>query len=166
VSREEIVQFWGAGKLRRWSATAVRDLSISQRSKNYLTEVGLPVEPLGTMQFDAPAETIPRLLAQPHLRRIGLDYAVPICLNESRHGAIVWAEDGGQTPRFANANAESLGACVTLFEQYRRAVKKAGDPDALILRTEERMRAADPSALVDPENVWSSIVEQMKDGLL
>jgi hypothetical protein len=120
MTRKEIVRFWGADNLRRWTSDDLRDVAISELSKSFLIEVGLPYREHGwTMRFDDGARRLPRLAGKPSYCRIGFDYVLPICLDERRHGCVVLVEEEiGRTERFINSNVELFGECLVYYERY------------------------------------------------
>jgi hypothetical protein len=166
MTREEIIRFWGAANLRRWSRHDLRDVAIPESSKSFLVEVGLPYREQGwTMNFDDGARLLPRLATTPSYRRIGFDYVLPICLDERRNGCVVLVEDEiGRRERFINSNVQLFGECLVYYQRYRLIEQE--DRRDLIQETEHQMRRADTAAFRNVESWWPVIVEQMGDGLL
>jgi hypothetical protein len=91
----------------------------------------------------------------PHHRLIGFDDVVPICLDELANGRVVALEHGvGGGERHINSSVERFAQSLVLYQQYREGVRAILEDSAqeLIARTADRVRAADPSAFIDPNN--------------
>jgi hypothetical protein len=168
MQKEDIIRFWGWDNLKRWSKEDLRDVAITESSKLFLTEVGLPRRADWTMRFDEEANRLPRLQNKPNYRQIGVAYVVPICLDERRNGCVVDVEEAiGGPERYINSSVELFGECLVYYQQYR-LVARATEDDVqdVVATTEQRMRKADPRAFRNDEDWWPVIVEQMTDGLL
>lgn len=169
MTTAEVIQFWGKQNLIRWPRAVLDSTLLPEETKAYLAEVGLPLNVDWTMRFDLDTRRISRWEKNKAYCIIGYDYLVPICLREDQQGCVVWADDEGPE-RFANKSVAALGEFLVLYQKYRLAVPGLGDDEDsvqnLIDETEGAMRSVDPVALAGPENVWSTIVEQMRDGML
>ena len=167
MSHDDVIRFWGVENLKRWSFDDLCDAAIPNRSKQFLTQVGLPLENGWTLRFNGESSVLPRLPGRPEYRRIGFDYDVPICLDEKKHGCVLSVEPPDVT-RYINASVEQFGICLTLYQQYRTRVQGMDEDDAqnLIRRIEDEMRRVDPTAFADPECWWLTIFEQMRLGCL
>jgi len=132
-------------------------------------EVGLPIRADWTLRFDAETNHLPKISNRSQYRRIGLDDAVPICLDEQHCGRVVAVEqEGGGSERHIDSNVECFGECLVYYQQYRALARVSSEDEVqeVIVTTEGRMRMADPSAFDDPNNWWTVIIEQMRQGLL
>jgi hypothetical protein len=169
MTRDEMKRFWGSGNLIRWPRQVLESTHLPEDAKSFLAEVGLPLNVDWTMRFNLDTRQVFRTGKNHTHCIIGFDDTVPICLREDRGGIVVWAEEGGPE-RFANSSVMALGEFLVLYQTYRTAdlgpAESEDDLTALIDHTEEIMRSKDPRSLAGPENVWSVIVEQMRDGLL
>jgi hypothetical protein len=167
MQREDIVRFWGRDNLRRWSSDDLRDVAIPESSKSFLVDIGLPRRADWTMRFDDDeARRLPRLPNKPSYRRIGLDYNVPICLDEQRNGCVVLVEEDVGTERYINSSVELYGGFLVYYHQCRLAARATtADLRLLVAATEQRMRNADPAAFRDVEDCWPVIIEHMVDSL-
>lgn len=170
MAPEDIVAFWGADNLRRWSPDALRGVKIPQSSKDFLIRVGLPTKDVGwTMRFDDEAASLPRMPGKSTYRRIGFDDFVPICLDEARNGSVMlidppWCAEND----FVNSSVEAFGQFVMWYQQYRQDGPGLTEPEVepLIAETERRMRDRDAAAFADGNNFWPVILEQMYNGML
>lgn len=169
MRREDIIQFWGANNLKRWSEANLFNVLIPALSKSFLTEVGLPFREDWTLRFDPQADGLPRLSSKPGCRRIGFDDVVPICVDEQRDGRVIAVEeDVGSSERFINSNVECFAECLVYYKQYRTAVQLASEAEVrkVIDTSESQMRGIDPAAFYSPNHWWPLIIEQMNQGLL
>jgi|WetSurMetagenome_2_1015567.scaffolds.fasta_scaffold17249_2 hypothetical protein len=170
MTTAEVIQFWGKQNLIRWPRAILDSTLLPEEAKAYLAEVGLPLNVDWTMRFDLDARRISRWEKNKAYCIIGYDYLVPICLREDQQGCVVWVEDEGGPERFGNFSVVAFGEFLALYQKYRLAILKLGDNEGsiqkLINETESAMKSVDPVALAGPENVWSTIVEQVRDGML
>jgi hypothetical protein len=97
---------------------------------------------------------------------------VPICVDEARAGVVVSIEDSCPNgERFINSSVEQFGQFLTLYQEYRRAVRQLTEDDldeiiCIIDRVESRMQTIDSPAFDNPNNWWPTIISQMRSGLL
>jgi hypothetical protein len=169
MTHEEIVNFWGRENLKSWSESSLRDVIISQSSKQFLLEVGLPHQDDWTLRFISETSQIPRVPSRSNCRIIGFDGPVPICLDERHHGSAVAVEMGiGRTERFINTSVERFAEFLVLYQEYRTAARTLSEDETLkfIPSIEERMHKVDPKAFDDRNNYWPVIIEQTNQGLL
>ncbi len=164
-----VLEVWSKKNLARWTPAALEDVAIPPSAKDFLCNVGLPFREDWTLQFPAKPKTPERLSKHPHLRQLGTDDPVPICVDERGGGQVVAVEDdvGGKI-RYVNSSVEAFGVFLALYQQYRIAVRGMDDDEAeaLIAQTEKKMRRADPHAFSGKNNYWPVIIEQMHHGLL
>jgi hypothetical protein len=167
MERQEIIDFWGKDNLKRWPEASLRDVAIPDSSKSFLTEVGLPFREDWTFLFDPETDYLPQLPNKPSYRQIGLDYVVPMCLDEGKLGRVVWVEEVGRMERYINSSVERFGECLTIYQQCRRrGPVPENEIQEVVDEMEHQMRTADPSAFDDPDDFWPVIIEQMRDRLL
>jgi hypothetical protein len=167
MSNEEIVHFWGEDLLVRWPRNLVIEMNLPEGAKRFLAEVGLPREVDWTMRFELTPQELQRSEHDPRQLVIGYDDVAAIGLDKQREGCVVSTGPDGKQ-RFVNSDVHRFGEFLVLYQRYRLAVRNSDDEGAqeVIAKTEQEMRASDPTALSDPECWWAVIVEQMRAGLL
>jgi hypothetical protein len=84
--------------------------------------------------------------------------------------AVFSVDPNGRLPRrFVNSSIAAFASCIEAHREYCDAVTDACS-EAEELRVAERLAVVlakiDSAALADPENWWSVVVEQVRDGLL
>jgi hypothetical protein len=98
---------------------------------------------------------------------IGNDYGTQFRLVES---AIFSVDPGANLPdRFVNSSVDQLSGCIAAHIDYVRAIDAADTDEAESTAVESfatTLQRIDPRCLSDPENWWSVIVEQMRNGQL
>lgn len=155
MTDNEIIAFWGSDGLYRWLPPVVETLRIDNDSRQFLTDVGLPARTTLTFAIDDRLKDIP--IVGPY-RQIGYDDDVPVCIDERDAGTVIeYLPDEHQTT-FVNSSVRRFCQLLTLFEQY----VKGRAP----LAVRNAMLRADPTAFVDVESAWSTIVEEMDAGLI
>ena len=162
----EIVLFWKQSNLLRWPEALLKNVAIPNSAKLFLVEVGLPSGVDWTLRFDN--ATFDLLEKHSGFRQFGYDDATPICFRET-DGAIVAVEIFPMDKViYLNASVEAFGAFLVLYQRYRTGARQFSEEDILrtIDATENEMHTEDPTALVSPNNYWSLILEQMRQGLL
>ncbi|MFC3999660.1 SUKH-4 family immunity protein [Nocardiopsis sediminis] len=106
--------------------------------------------------------------------RIGSDGGTAVTVQcvggENGVGAgCIWSVDiTSGIGRYINHSAAAFGACLAVVTGVLPRLRGA-DPHAagaIVAEFQDAVAAIDPSALGDPENWWSVVVEQMWDGLL
>lgn len=150
---------------QRYPADVVAALPIPSSAKDFLTSEGLPAE----SEFFQPADK-PEVTAAGHVR-IGTDYGTDICLDSNGHVRSI-SVAGEYPERFVNSDissfVESLALVTTSREELAGLVDEVSDEE-LDEEVEELAAALvdiDGAVFSDPENWWSVIFEQMRDGLL
>jgi len=164
-----IINFWGPKNLKCWPASSLHDVDIPQPSKQFLIEVGLPNKEDWTLRFDHESDDLPRLPNKGNFRCIGFDDFVPLCFDENRLGCVIADEtEIGGSERFVNSNVEYFAEFLVLYQEYRITAQVLSEEEigGTIDKTEAMMCQADPKAFDNPNNYWSVIVEQMRQGML
>src|SRR5262249_11523065 len=119
----------------------------------------------------------PALANRPHAKQIGLEWDIPIFIDEKRGGCVVEAgcDDvlPGSTPspeRDANADVEKIFAGLTIYPQYRflarRTPTRGLERKRLVSSTKKKLRDIDPTAFSNAEHFWAVVFEQMHYGFL
>lgn len=155
--------FWG-DTLARWPEKVVSKMGMGEEDGAYLVEIGLPVGVDWTIEISTPANEVRR--AHDGLPILAFDGPMPICVDPNEGGIVIIREEG--TTRLVNSDVRRFGAFLMLYQDYRMRVAELDDVEAdeLIDEIEDRMRTADAGAMETPEDYWSVIVEQMRDGFL
>lgn len=171
----EIVEFWGFENLKRWPEAAVSPLKISQASKEYLINVGLPKKLDRTIRFGTDFENFPRLDHKPHYRVIGFDLDNSICIDEQKNGRVVCVYTEKASEALINSSVELLGEFLTqdrkfgkLSESYYEGKSEnltEEDIQKAFLLLEKRLQSLDPAAFGDDDNVWPILLGYAKDEL-
>jgi len=128
---------------------------------------------IGTRMPELPTSYEPLLLTfhQPRLvdgaMVVGNDDGAQLVLVSD---AVFSVDPKGRLPRrFVNSSIAAFASCIEAHREYCDAVTNASS-EAEELRVGELLAAAlakiDSAALADPENWWSLVVEQVRDGLL
>ncbi|MFE7539760.1 SUKH-4 family immunity protein [Streptomyces platensis] len=191
----ELTEAFGADDVRRYDADDVAGTPLPEAAKAALTGAGLPTIVPFFFTADSPEAELPAGLfgnAAAHLRevgsqasadtlafleghvRIGTDGIALItvqCTRSDREGEPVgqlWAvtpENGAG--RRVNASVSAFARSLALLHTTREEMT-ALDPimaGSAVADFQEQLVAIDASALDDPRNWWSVIVEQMWHGL-
>jgi SUKH-4 immunity protein len=139
----------------------VKDLPIPEAAQDVLATVGLPMDD----EFFA-AVDVPEVMPDGTVR-IGTDDGADICVDAQ--GRVRSISAAGEHPeRFVNSD---LAAFVQSLELVtRRRAEYAGQSEDVLDEQMEDMAVAlvdiDEVVFDDPENWWSVIFEQMRNGLL
>lgn len=139
----------------------VKDLPIPEAAKDVLTTVGLPMDD----EFFAAAD-VPEVMPDGTVR-IGTDDGTDICVDAQ--GRVFSISAAGEHPeRFVNSDLAAFGQSLELVTRQR--AEHVGQPADVLDEQVEDMAVAlmdiDEVVFEDPENWWSVIFEQMRDGLL
>lgn len=166
MTDNDILAFWGPGRLARWSPEALAATRLSPQAQRYLAEVGFPREVDWTMRFEAVEGHVDHLPGLPGYYVIGHDDIASLCI-DARNGRVVSITPDGKE-RFVNSDVSQFGRFLVLYQQYRLAARHLDDTAAnrVIAETERAMRDCDQASFSDSECFWAAIVEQMKAGLL
>lgn len=166
VVHEDLVRLWGEGNVVRYDPSRV-DVALPANAADALENVGLPkaVDPL----FEVRDLSILESRDQGRLYcRFGTDHGTDLCVALD-DGAVMSLSVAGDYPdRFVNTSLPAFIEFLLLVSDARRRFLDLGDDeiDLLIADLETRLRRLDDRALADPDDWWSVIIEQMKDGLL
>jgi hypothetical protein len=146
---------------QRYPADVVAALPIPSSAKDLLTDVGLPVENEFFMAADDLQVTPDGQV------RIGTDYGTDVLLDAE--GRVRSVSTAGEYPeRFINSNLAAFLQSIALVTAKREEYE--GEPDDVLDEQVEVLATTlleiDENVFDDPENWWSVIFEQMRDGLL
>ncbi|MBN2590256.1 MAG: SUKH-4 family immunity protein [Sedimentisphaerales bacterium] len=178
---EQTLKTFGHENLIQANPEAVEKLKIPERSKKFMTEIGLPKENILLCEFDLNLDEFPTVQEYArrcgshieidlHLKRIGWDGGTQICLDESQHtGEVITIDIEGKLPtRFVNSNIETFSGFLSLFVadycRFSNGTDKELDKKAFKL--DLLFRELDPPAFNSQDTWWSCIAQQMKEGLL
>lgn len=159
----EIIEFWGYHNLLRWNEDALKGSSIQQPAKTFLMTVGLPRSETWSIKFDNSGIRVFRF--DNHFYQIGLDYEIPICIEEDV-GCIVAIEH--EKPRLINSSIRLFCESLSYYHEYRETLKKhcENNCEDVIEMTEKKIQNSDPMVFNDNNNWWPVIIEQMRNGFL
>ncbi len=153
---KEIVEFWGWDDLVRGPAGVLRDVAIPDKSKRFLTEVGLPSVVDKTLVFGREGDQLPRLGDGGHYRRIGFDDYAPICLDERRDGAVVCAASLiDSIDYYMNCDVQHLCECLIYYMKLTqiqddlkglRSDLPEEEDMPFVIETERVVRDVDPTS--------------------
>lgn len=179
ISPQQVVAIWRQSGIVRAHPTEVGSVRIPDEAKRLLVEVGLPREAElgvsftldeGVWTLDAFAQKIgvtPRDDASEFIR-IGTDGRTQLCVAIGS-GAVFAVDPAGKLPcRFVSSSLIAFLELLSLYHNYAERVQSLGEDqaDTLVEQVAQEMSSVDSAAFDGPENWWSVIVEQMRDGLL
>jgi hypothetical protein len=159
----DAAQVWG--ELAPVPPQVARDLGLSEEASEVLANPGLPVsaEPL----FAAVA--LQRVAtAEGTVVQFGTDFGTRICLRPPTGPVQSIPDVQSMLVRFVNADLDSFATFLLETCRARTQFPDLGDDeiDAMIEVLEQNLLAVDATAFDDPDNWWSVIFEQLRDGLL
>ena len=177
ISHEDLARWWGKENLCRLSAEALDAIDLPERAKAALSEMGLPCNAAPLFVADLGWHGgVPTMIEAPSRRgrwyRIGWDTdpAIgPAIGVEAESGEVLSiSPDGQYQDRFVNSSLDAFITFLYLVSRARATFPNRSDEvvDAETASLEHELRRLDPKALAHPDNWWSAILEQMKDGLL
>lgn len=168
MTNVEMLRFWEGHHLRRWPASVVHTMEVSDTDKEFLLDVGFALDLDWNFEFDHD----PRRMDSPsRCWLIGYDDPIPLCIDEATEAVVALEDALGLSTRFVNTSVRCFGECLVHYATYRRVGRTLDDHDdaaarSLIDEVSIGIAASDPAALGSAENYWSVIVEQMRYGLL
>lgn len=154
MTRNEIADFWGATNLNRWANADWEKLSLSESSKSYLIEVGLPIGESWTLKFDYVVGQLPEISYNPNYFCIGIDDFVPICIDCNLDDRIIAIENAvTKKERFINSSIDCFGEFLVYYAQYRRTIVSIGEHEIeeFINLIKTKMETSDPFAFMSAE---------------
>lgn len=171
---KEYLRVWKGNNLVRASAESLKNVEISEASKQFLTEIGLPEEADHLLKFDLALSNLPTIARSPNNLKpyicIGSDYGTRICIDEENEGQIVSVDANGNLPtRFVNSSVTHLAESLTLFRKRKEELSANLSDEAfdqLINGLVQELSIADRRIFDNEENWWAVIFEQIRDGLL
>ena len=179
---EQTLNTFDKNNLVRARIEMLEGLKISDQSKKFLLNIGLPKLKVLLCEFDIDVPHLPTIeeyaksqkmifATQKRLRRIGWDGGTQICLSEEdMDKGSVYAVDIKKelTSRFINSNIEFFVGFLALYVEECK--KYYGSSDSILFtaarKFENNLRELDPLAFADENNWWCCIVQQMKEGML
>jgi SUKH-4 immunity protein len=185
ITRAELLEGWPAAEIVTVAPELFAGLEVSEATRRFLREVGLPRAFPHYFTTVADRHQDPAVdvadgtsligryrWREDELLRLGSSYGQYVCLEAgSEHVREVPQEPGAaREPSFVNSSVEAFAAFL-LRVRLRALAGGLGDvgDDELELRAEvflASLRQLDPAALADEEGYWSVVVEQMGYGHL
>ncbi|MGP3957903.1 SUKH-4 family immunity protein [Nonomuraea sp. 3N208] len=168
LTRNDLVQWCGAGGVVQASAAIVSRWSIPHADRDILLEVGLPraVEPFFETRLQE--GEAPALLAGRGRQLYGIGWDLGNEIGIAEDGRI-YAVNADEPPLFVNSSliafVESLHECGKARAAYPAMTDDEIDSD--VARLLGQLRAIDPAAFAkDGDGWWSLVFEQMAASLL
>jgi hypothetical protein len=166
--------------MRRAQTVLVEGLLIPQSSKDFLTQVGLPPEEIGCIEFElngpvfatareeARRRKLPDFPRSERFKLLGRGgHAPDFYLVDDPHGTVVEIDLDPLKVRFVNSRVEHLGAFLLAYVKSSIRENMSDEENAACVR---KIRAElvkiDPEAFSNPDYWWSQVFKQMEDGLL
>ena len=158
---------WADSELVRSSPSQVEGIALDETARRILVDVGLPqsVEPL--FELRAPVRVV--MSDGRTACRFGSDFGTDLVVVSPNGKIVSVSPDGSYPERFVNSNLDRFRDFLDKVTVARRRISLMMDEreiDSVLDDLEASLVAADATALVDPDNWWSVVVEQMRDGLL
>ncbi len=178
---EQTLKTFGHENLIKANPEAVKKLNISERSKKFMTDIGLPKEKILLCEFELNLDEFPtiqeyakqrssQITADLQLRRIGYDGATQICISEENESGEIFVIDlKAELPdAFVNSNIETFSGFLSLYvEDYCRFSNVTDkELDRKAFEIDARLRKLDPPAFKSQDTWWSCITDQIKSGML
>lgn len=164
---QEIRQLWGDKLVSIPSDLMVLDISDFTRS--FLMDVGLPTEGPGDIIFyhDERLFDLLSIGATDYLA-VGHDYGTSFGIKRGTDE--LWAVDprGELRSRFVNSRLSDFALFLAIYDSQGPDRQQASDEEDEVIVQEMRLQliSRDPRALDDVDNWWSLVLEQMSHGLL
>ncbi len=177
ITPSEFVAQWGEDNLIQNTPEALAGIQLSQASKLFLIEAGLPAHADFGLQFDRFKDEMPTLLeAFPndyvfppeycYYRPIGVDYATIICLSEQDGGRIYSVDIDGHLPtRLMSSDVPHLAEFLLVFRRHEIWAQTTHPSEEKIklsaLELRDELRQRDPEAMRDEQNYWPQVMLDM-----
>ena len=147
------------------SSPSLDHLALPEEAKMFLKSFGLPLEVEDGLliHFYAHAEI---LVIDTHSQErfliIGDDYGTKLGIKENSGEILSIDPDGTLPTRFVNSGILTLLAFLETYLKERPKLAQVSDEEAVEIVTsmKDTLRALDARSLDDPENWWSTILEQ------
>jgi len=177
VSPQEFTAAWGADDLLPVASSALQAVPLSEPSRHFLEEAGLPQEAKPNLTFyplpDALAP-LPDVLEEVDLpldyRRYLLladDGGTFLCIDARENGHIVSVDAYQELPtRFVNTTVSQFAECLLAYralpgtEQAKGASKH--EIRGWLSQLRDQFNGIDAEALRDADNWWSVITEELE----
>jgi hypothetical protein len=176
---KQTLETFGEESLTRVNPDAVEKLKIPERSKKFLTDIGLPKKKILLCEFDLNLSEFPtiqeyaekkgvKINSRLQLRRIGWDGGTQICLSEGNGEVITIDIEGKYPTRFVNSHIETFVGFLALYIDEYCKFNNLSDTelDKKAFKLDERFRELDLNAFKSKNTWWSCITEQLKSGML
>lgn len=164
IDRAEAERVWG--ELIRAPEETVRGLGLTGEAAEVLVAVGLPASAEPFFAFMPPR----RLTSGPGsgMVQFGTDFGSMMCVHPPDGRLSSIPDAAGGRVRAVNTDLGSFAEfLLRTCRSYSRLPSQDDDQiDREIESLREALQVIDPSAFDDPENWWSVIFEQLRDGLL
>lgn len=193
MSYQRLIDFWGVENLSRAKLEALKSIKISEKSKRFLIEIGLPRELylFYPIKFSLEHDVFPELelkkylsqkiyqkypeLKQPIIIGSEDDFLGYICIFEFAEGCVYSVgTDRGIIDRiyFMNSRVQQLAEFFFLYQNYRLKGERENIFDDeekyyhLIQELEYEMYRVDARVFDGEDNWWLLVLEQMYDALI
>jgi len=177
---QQAEEVFGRDGLIRASNECVASLLVPEKSKDFLTSVGLPKENILLCDFKLTQENFLRIKEYAQKKGItvenlpykviGNDGYMQICLSEKNKKGEVLAYDlKGELPtRYINCNIETFIGFLALYAKACDQYGSLSDQEMLegAQEFEKQLQLLDPTAFKSDQTWWSIITQQMKSGML
>ena len=193
MSYQKLIDFWGFDNLSRAKPEALKSINISEESKHFLVEIGLPreLDLFYPIKFSLEYDIFPELEIKKYLsKKIYQKYS------QLKQTIIIASEDnilgyfcifeftGGFVYSigidkgvidgiyFMNSSVQQLAEFLFLYQNYRLKGERENifdDEDKYYHLTQEleyEMYQVDARVFDNEENWWLLVLEQMYDGLI
>ena len=176
MSPQEFSKAWGEGLLPL-AASVLQAVPISEVSKQFFRDAGLPEEAKPNLVFYAPpdalasmSDMLPEMNLPLGFRRylvLADDGGTFLCIDVEDDDHIVSVDAYQELmTRFVNSSVAKFAECLLAYrslpepEQAKKATKEMIKKQLDSLR--EQFNKIDPKALSDPDNWWSVIIEEQE----
>lgn len=164
---EKIKKSWGTN-LVCVSESDLAKFSLSTQTHNFLVRVGLPRNcPLLVSFYEDNRLLHPVKSEDENYLMLGEDNGTIFCLKEKCEE--VWSIDPeGELPsRFINSSIRSFFTFLYIYLSHQEALKNASDEEAgnIVRQLRTEFEGIDDRALLESENWWSVILEEIEYGL-
>jgi len=163
-----IVAFFGSS-LVPVSSASLDHFALPEDVKRFLKSYGLPLEPGLLIHFYADASELEDCIdGQTHFLIIGDDYGTRLGIKEQTGEVLSLSYRTPRPIRFINSSLLAMLVFLQIYKENQPALVQASDEEAaeIVDRMREDFQALDARAVDSPDNWWSTILEQIRDGLL
>jgi hypothetical protein len=116
----ELLAYWGPEHLRKYPGISLQEISIPQRTKEFLERIGMPIIHDQLFYFE-PVESLCQQTDQANgFLKIGSYDSTPICVKED-DGGVFWYDPDNEVARFMNTGLEQFVIVLTIYEAMLKA---------------------------------------------